>query len=220
MPRKCRRHAGPGKPPKDCVDCQEAARLAGPAPVRKPRLAAGPSAPATTVQEEAAALLRRVEAALAPRKATQPIPPPSASRPTRVILFKEQKAAPVKPKDAKPAHSPNGQAKKEPAALTPAMLRQRQRIEAQQVLRDIELLGGMHQCYDCPHSEEDHVLGECVLCWDERTRYHPFVSFLTGANRFFADVLSAPSEPISAEPGATFRPVPIALDYSYEAAVG
>lgn len=213
MPRKCKRHAGPGKPPKDCVDCQEAARLAGPAPVRKPRLAAGPSAPATTVQEEAAALLRRVrrvEASLAPRQATQPVPPPSASRPTRVILFKEQKAAPVKPKDTKPAHSPNGQAKKEPAVLTPAMLRQRQRIEAQQVLRDIELLGGMHRCYDCPHSEEDHVLGECVLCWDERTRYHPFVSFLAGANRFFADVLSAPIP----------TGLAAALDYSYEAAVG
>lgn len=172
MPRKCKRHAGPGKPPKDCVDCQEAARLAGPAPVRKPR--------------------QTIRLAAGPKQKSK------------------RSTTPAKLLPAKAVHSSNGQEKKEPKVLTPAILRQRQRTAAQRVLREIRLMGGMHRCYDCPHAEEDHVLGECVLCWDERTRYHPFVSFLAGANRFFADVLSAPI-PTGLE---------VALDYSYEAAVG
>jgi len=128
----------------------------------------------------------RIERVLAgkPAEAPTPSPPPRkppSRKPTPVKL--RVITSPPRAVRTKVAAASKGTAP--PADL--AERQQAQRREAQAVLNQINLLGGAHRCYDCPHEEEAHVDGICLRCWDKRTRQHPFRSFLAGAGRFFAD---------------------------------
>lgn len=92
---KCPKHPGRGRPPADCREC------AGLRLVEPTRLPKGPSAPVTTVEQEAEALQKRIERALTPRQ-------------TAVIPESDSQERSNQPKKLNPAKCPQHQVGRPP----------------------------------------------------------------------------------------------------------
>lgn len=190
---KCSKHRGRGRPPKNWVDdpsqCPVCLGQEIPSNGQRPK---GPSASETTVEQEAEALIKRVNRALAtdtrqteiqeserPRKNNPTkCPKHQVGRPPKACpeCFKLQgqqgQQPPAQPaeKPLRPVQRPakaqkSAERRGKPAQVkTPAQVRQALALEAAAVLRSIRSMDGAHRCYDCPHAEEDHKDGICLAC--------------------------------------------------------